>query len=274
MKILIVGLIAVAVTLQAAKAQDREVITGTIYCDNNFTFYVNGEFVAQDPLPTIPHGAVNVSFEVESGRDITFAIDAKDWANTSTGLEYDNRCMGDGGLRAMFSNGVVTNAEWVCYTYNFGPVNWKDCFANQMVRNQSTNFIPQCKADENPMLEGCYARQREVPSGWTNPGFDDSHWEYATEFDEAFTGYGLPPPGCTVPGAYVSTDLDPNGDPIICPQNLDWGESSFIWRPALNLDNHILCRYTLQLGSSADAVMCSFAVLLVAVLAALQLSLY
>lgn len=246
-------LVCLQLSIAATQAQEVETITGTIYCDNNFTFYVNGEFIAQDPLPTIPHGAVNVSFEVVQGKDITFAIAAKDWANLSTGLEYDNRCIGDGGLRAMFSNGVVTNSEWVCYTHNFGPVNWKDCFAGQTVRNQSLQFIPECKADFVPPLEGCYTRVRDPPTGWIQPKFDDSRWENATEFDVSFAGYGLPPPGCTEPGAYVSTMLDPNGDVIICPQNLDWGESSFIWRPELNLDNHILCRYTLKLEDSGTA---------------------
>lgn len=53
---------------------------------------------------------------------------------------------------------------------------------------------------------------------------------------------GLPPLNCSVPGTIISAEVDPNGDPITCPQNLDWGESKFIWRA--DLDNTILCRYT------------------------------
>lgn len=247
-------------------SQEIETITGTVYSDNAFSLFINGEFIAKDPIDTFPHEAVNVSFEVELGKDITFAIAAQDWANDTTGLEYDNRCMGDGGLRAMFSNGVVTNSNWVCYTHHFGPVNWKDCFADQMVRSQELNFIPECKAPGSPMLEGCYSRATAVPASWAEPGFDDSRWEFATEFDVSFTGWGLPPPGCSEPGAYISTMLDPNNNTIICPQNLDWGESEFIWRPALNLDNRILCRYTLKLESSSLKAMSSVGVLIASLL--------
>ena len=78
------------------QAQETETVTGTIYCDNNFTFYINGEFVTQDPVAIIPHNAHNFTFLIPKGEDVTFAITAIDWANETTGLEYDNRCVGDG----------------------------------------------------------------------------------------------------------------------------------------------------------------------------------
>ena len=231
-------------------AQEMETITGTIYCDNDFSFYVNGELIVEDPIPIIRHNALNVSFSVLSGKDIVFAIEARDWANSTTGLEYDNRCVGDGGLRAMFSNGVVTNSSWVCYTHNYGPENWKECFGGQIVRNQSLQLLTACKADSTPQLVGCEAEIIPKPSGWTSLGFDDTHWEFAREFTDARVGWGLPPANCEIPGTTISSEVDPNGDPITCPQNLDWGESSFIWRPSLDLDNTILCRYTVRLEAS------------------------
>ena len=36
-----------------------ETITGTIYCDNDFSFYVSGELITEDPIPIIRRNAVN-----------------------------------------------------------------------------------------------------------------------------------------------------------------------------------------------------------------------
>ena len=57
----------------------------------------------------------------------TFAIFAKDYADDVTGLEYDNTCVGDGGLKAVFSNGVVTNSDWKFFTIFYGPNNLAEC---------------------------------------------------------------------------------------------------------------------------------------------------
>ena len=135
-----------------SNSQEMETITGTIFCDNDFNFYVNGELVAQDPITTFPHNAVNVSFSIPRGKDAIFAIEAMDWADDVSGLEYDNRCVGDGGLRAMFSNGVVTNSSWVCINHHYGPVNWKECVAGQTVRDQSLQLLPACKQNSTAHL--------------------------------------------------------------------------------------------------------------------------
>ena len=232
-----------------------ETITGSIYCDNEFTFYVNGKFIINDTFPiTKGHNAVNVTFTVTPGEDIVFAIEGRDWADEVTGLEFGNRCIGDGGLRAVFSNGVVTNSSWTCANHHYGPLNWKQCFGAQTERNQSLQLHPACFQDSTPPLTGCNSRITPKPPGWTSLDFDDSHWEYALEYTEERVGYGLPPLGCEVPGAAVSSEVDTNGDPAICPQNLDWGDSKFIWRPDLDLDNTILCRYTMKVGNSAAGI--------------------
>lgn len=242
-------LLFVAISLLVGcKAQypDAEFINGTIYVNNQFTLYINGKEVAVDPH--ISHNAHNVSFIVERGKNITFAIDARDWApKENGGLEFDGRCVGSGWIRAIFSNGVVTNSSWVCSTYNYGPVNWKECVAAQMVRNQSLQLIPNCIANSTPPLVGCVARVTPTPDGWANPGFDDSHWEYAFEYSEESAGYGPLPPGCEDPNTYI---VDVNGVNLTCQNNVNWGNSKFIWRPDLDLDNYVLCRYTLVLEDS------------------------
>ena len=245
-------------------AEKMDTINGTIYCDNDFTFYVNGEFIVKDPVPITPHGAVNVSFTVPHGKNIVFAIEGRDWADNITGLEYGDRCIGDGGLRAIFSNGVVTNSSWVCTTHHYGPVNWKKCFGAQTLRNQSLQLLPACSQNTTIPLNGCTSRITPKPSSWTNLDFDDSRWDYALEYTEDIVGYGLPPMGCKEPCAIVSNETDPNGEPITCPQNLDWGDSKFIWRPDLDLDNTILCRYTLKIGNSVAAISTSRFIITVA----------
>ena len=121
----------------------EKTITGTIYSNNNASLYVNGKLVAVDPVPVAPHNAFNVSFQVPIDQDITFAIEAIDIADDDTGLELNNRCLGAGGLRAMFSNGVVTNSSWKCHTWHYGPVNWKQCFAAEE-RAAALKVLPAC----------------------------------------------------------------------------------------------------------------------------------
>ena len=248
--------------LVGCKAVDTEVINGTIYVNNLFTLYINGKEVAMDPY--ISHNAHNVSFTVERGKNITFAIDARDWAPPENGgLEFDGRCVGSGWIRAIFSNGVVTNSSWVCSTYNYGPVNWKECIAAQTVRNQSLQLIPYCIPNSVPPLQGCVARVTPTPDGWANPGFDDSRWDYALEYSEESAGYGPLPAGCEDSNTYISSDTDVrDGVNFTCQNNVNWGNSKFIWRPDLDLDNYVLCRYTLvREDSKAFSVLPSVALI-------------
>lgn len=259
-------------------AQEFETITGTIYCDNNFTFFINGEIIAQDPVETFPHNAHNSTFTILKDEAVVFAITARDWSDETTGLEYDNRCLGDGGLRAMFSNGVVTNATWKCWTSLYGPVNWQACYAADP-RDAAIKVLPSCKAPKVPPFEGCYTRMREVPTGWATLDFDATSWEYAIEYDDDFVGWGLPPTGCNNATVYVSPDTDSNGDPLTCPQQIDWsfyGDSKFIWRDDLDLDNFIHCRYVyrehlLTREATGSAVVSNFTAALVTVFAFLSL---
>ena len=247
-------------------AQDMEVINGTIYVNNEFIFYINGERVAEDPF--LGHNAYNVSFTVESGKNITFAINARDWADEQ-GLEFNGRCVGGGWIRAIFSNGVVTNGSWVCSTYNYGPVNWKDCVAAQTVRSQSLQLFPNCSSNSTPPLVGCRIRETPPPDGWADPGFDDSRWDYALEYSEDSAGYGPPPAGCEDPNTYISSDTDENGVNFTCQNNVNWGDSKFIWRPDLDLDNYVLCRYTLKLEDSNASILKPSAALMGAMLVAI-----
>lgn len=147
-----------ASTASTASA-DSGMVTGWIYADNWFELSVNGVVVATDPTPFKPFDVVPVRFPAVY--PMTIAIIAKDYADPTTGLEYDNTKVGDGGLIARFSNGVVTDGRWHTLVVSRGPLDLPTCLADPRT----------CKVENTP-----------VPDGWTRGGFDDSRWPAATVF--------------------------------------------------------------------------------------------
>ena len=270
---IVVGMLIVC-TCICASAQEGdvefEIIDGTIYVNNNFTFYINGELIAKDPVETAPHNAYNVTFAVPKNQDVTYAITGIDLADVNTGLELQNRCLGSGGMRAIFSNGVGTNSSWKCWTSLYGPVNWQTCYAAVDDRNGSVKVLPLCNQEGVPPFTGCYTRSRDVPEDWNLPTFDDSNWENAIEHNETATIWGLRPTGCNVPNTYISSDVDTNLDNLTCPEWIDWGSSRFIWREDLALDNTIHCRYTVKVARGRAAILASLHVTLMILLALLS----
>ena len=101
-------LISLLFTNSYASSSDEETVTisGYIYADNYFEFYFNGELIAVDSIDFIPHNAEAVSFEAPADGKRSFAILAKDFSDDVTSLEYDDNCIGDGGLRVMFDDGT------------------------------------------------------------------------------------------------------------------------------------------------------------------------
>lgn len=104
------------------------VITGTVYCDNFFTLWVNGEKVVADPVDFTPHQAVRFSLDWDGTTSLTYATQCEDYASES-GYEYiasSKPKLGDGALIAEFQDGLgsVTDASsWKVYTLTFGPTN-------------------------------------------------------------------------------------------------------------------------------------------------------
>ena len=251
-----------------ARAQD-EMVSGTIYVNNNFTFYINGKIVAKDPIVDTPHNAYNVTFTIPRNQDVTYGITGIDLASPDTGLELGDRCLGSGGLRAIFSNGVETNSSWKCWTSLYGPVNWQTCYA-AADRNNSLKVLPLCKQEDVPPFTRCYTFSREVAEDWNLPTFDDSNWENAIEWNDSRVGWGLPPTGCEEPSTYISSETDPNGDNLTCPEWIDWGSSRFIWREDLALDNTVHCRYTVRAARGGAAMFVSLSMTLIILLSVLS----
>jgi hypothetical protein len=216
---------------------DATRITGTIYADNYFELYVNGERVAVDPLDFTPHQAVQVSFDVPQGTLAVYAIVASDFA-TESGYEYTESSspqLGDGGLIAVFSDGQSTGADWKCYTALYGPTEASEAAG--------------CNANN---LDACAVSESAIPDGWADVDFDDSGWEQATEHSAQAVGWGRNPDYrngecCTITSPLTREDASPSclamdESQCLSPEEQSWGDAEFIWGSDLERVNKILCR--------------------------------
>ena len=142
------------------KPQLKDTMRATVYADNWFKLYVNGNLVAVDSISFIPHNVVSV--DLLPVYPMTIAVIAKDNANPTTGMEYDNTQIGDGGFILKFSDGTVTDQNWRVKVLAHGPIGGK-------VKTPTVRNSPP-------------------PSGWMNPDFDDNTWPQATVHSEKDVG--------------------------------------------------------------------------------------
>jgi hypothetical protein len=142
------------------KPEMNDTIRATIYADNSFQLYLNGELVAVDSIRFIPHNVIEV--DVLPAYPLTIAVLAEDNADPKTGMEYANTNIGDGGLVLKFGDGTVTDKSWRTLVVSRGPVDGDT---------------------RNPRVENT-----PLPDGWQRPGFDDSGWAAATEYTEEEIG--------------------------------------------------------------------------------------
>ncbi|QTN32215.1 sulfatase-like hydrolase/transferase [Akkermansiaceae bacterium] len=138
------------------KPRIEDTIQANIYADNWFALYINGQLVATDPIPFIPHNVVTLDILPEY--PMTIAVMARDNADPKTGMEYDNTSIGDGGFILKFSDGTVTTASWKAKDFFHGPIN---------------------SDTANPKV-----RATPIPENWFATDFDDSSWANAKEFTE------------------------------------------------------------------------------------------
>ncbi len=138
------------------KPKISDTVKATVYADNWFQLYLNGNLVAVDSISFIPHNVVSVDILPEY--PMTIAVMAKDNADPETGLEYDNTNLGDGGFILKFGDGTVTNASWKAKNFFHGPINGD-------MTNPKTHHDP-------------------IPENWFEVDFDDSRWENAVEHTE------------------------------------------------------------------------------------------
>lgn len=128
-------------------------------------------------------------------------------------MEYDDNCIGDGGLKAMFSDGTITSGDWQCKTVQYGPTSPETCLFGGEDWDSDYYFSPpNCKynTDETLMGSTCTVNYYNYSDDWYATNFSTCSadgWYDATEYTDAFTGWGVRPSDCTE---------------YICPEDLDW----------------------------------------------------
>ena len=203
---------------EASDESDAEGVSSSfvaeVWADNWFALYVNGELVAEDSVPITTERSFNAeTISFEATYPLTIAIEAKDFKETDSGIEYigePNQQMGDGGLIAQItdkSSGeviTVTDAQFTVLVIHRAPLN------------------TGCEKDADPDTT-CESEITDAPSHWATPGFDDSSWSTATEWSESDVG---PKDG------YDEISWDTNAE--------------LIWGSDLEIDNTILLRHTVS----------------------------
>lgn len=205
------------VTPAAAKTGNQTVIKADVFVDNWFALYQEDELVMEDPVAFKTERSFNAeSFEFSTQLPAQMAIIMKDFYEDDSGLEYigsRRQQMGDGGLVAQFfdaGNGALLAVS---------DESWVCKVIHQAPLNTS------CVYDDNP-IQTCQSKIEQEPAGWKSSSFDASDWQPATIHSRA--------------------DARPHGG----YRNVDWHkETKIVWGEDLEVDNIILCRFTIDAAS-------------------------
>ncbi len=183
-----------------------------VWADNWMAVYVNGQLIGEDSVPITTERSFNAeSFTFEAAYPFTIGIEAKDFKETDSGIEYigqANQQMGDGGLIAQVtdvSNGEVvaaTGSDWSVLVVQRAPLN------------------TECADDPDPDAT-CESESIDTPTDWADAGFDDSGWDAATE--------------------WTANAVSPKDG----YDEISWDDSAeLIWGSDLEVDNTILMRFS------------------------------
>lgn len=184
-----------------------------VWADNWMAVYVDGQLIGEDSIPITTERSFNAeTFTFEAAYPFTIAIEAKDFKETNSGIEYigqSNQQMGDGGLIAQITDTTTgdviaaTNSEWSVLVVHHAPLN------------------PECADDPDPDA-ACVYEITDTPADWANPDFNDGDWDAATEWS--------------------ATAVDPKDGYL----EVDWDRTAqLIWGTDLHIDNTILTRLTI-----------------------------
>jgi hypothetical protein len=184
-----------------------------VWADNWMAVYINGELIGEDSVPITTERSFNAeTFTFEASVPFTVAIEAKDFKETDSGIEYigeQNQQMGDGGIIAQVTN--ITTGEVVAAT----DATWNSLVVHQAPLNKD------CEKDADPDAT-CEVAIIDTPADWAASNFDDSAWTTATEWTAADVG---PKDG------YDEITWD--------------GSAQLIWGTDLETDNTVLLRTTI-----------------------------
>jgi hypothetical protein len=204
-------------TIPVATTAPKPTSTGTlitfkaeVWADNWFAMSVNGVLVGEDSVPITTEKSFNAeTFTFTAAYPLTIAIEAKDFKQNDSGLEYigkPNQQMGDGGLIAQITD--VATGKLVAAT----NASWQTLVIHRAPLNQS------CVKDANPE-KTCTFSSIAAPSQWTTSAFDDTAWKPATIWQAADVG---PKDG------YNTITWNP--------------AAKFVWGSDLFIDNTVLLR--------------------------------
>jgi len=192
---------------------NRVRIDADAWADNWFALYVNGELVVEDSVPYQTERSFNpesFSFEVELPARVAAII--KDYKEDDTGLEYIGRSrqqMGDGGFSAQFTDAATGELLAV------SDDSWRCIAIHRAPLNRG------CERSPEP-ASACESAIEPVPDHWMSDDFDDSAWPAAI--------------------VHSARDVRPHGG----YDDVAWDSSAgLIWTEDLEIDNTILCRFTL-----------------------------
>jgi len=230
---LVVPLIMVGLAASASSSLSEEVrirsageeieFTASVWADNWFAFYVNGDLVGEDSTPVTEIRSFNSdTFTFRAAYPLTLSVVTRDYIENDSGLEYIGsffglfpvsesftffQQIGDGGFIAQVaeteSGKVVaaTSKDWRGLVVHRAPLN------------------PDCEKSTRPVSD-CEFYTAEIPDGWTEANFDDAGWVDATEYtaDEIGARFGY--------------------------NDIDWDSSAtLIWTDDIKTDNTILWRH-------------------------------
>lgn len=222
-----IGFSATASTGQSEEARtpnsgERD-FTLSVWADNWFEFYVNGELVGEDSTPVTEIRSFNSdTFTFRAAYPLTLSVVTRDYIENDSGLEYIGsffglfpvsasftffQQIGDGGFIAQVTETdsgrlvATTSKDWRGLVLHRAPLN------------------PDCEKSTQPLTD-CEFYSVEAPDGWKAQNFDDISWVDATEYtvDEIGARFG-----------YNDIDWDPT--------------ASLIWTEDIKIDNTILWRH-------------------------------
>lgn len=200
----------VAAETTSSPTTETVTVLAEVWADNWFSLTVNGVFVGEDSVPITTERSFNAeAFTFEATLPMTIAIEAKDFKETDSGIEYigeGNQQMGDGGVIAQFTN--VDTGEVLAVTDG----SWSILPVHQAPLDKS------CEKAADPDTE-CEWLIIDTPADWTAVAFDDAGWASATVWSEGDVG---PKDGYDV----ISWD----------------GAAELIWGTDLEIDNTVLLR--------------------------------
>lgn len=203
---------------EGAEAADTEAPAASstfeieVWADNWSAVYVDGELIGEDSVPITTERSFNAeTFAFEASMPFTLAIEAKDFKETDSGIEYiglQNQQMGDGGIIAQVTD--VSIGEVVAVT--------DDTWATLVVHQAPLNT--ECEKDVDPDAT-CEFLIIDTPVDWASAAFDANGWTTATTWSESDVS---PKDG------YDQISWDPSAE--------------LIWGTDLEVDNTVLLRTT------------------------------